>query len=281
MDILMKKKSAAQQRGFTLLQTAIIVVILGLMAAAAAAQYRIYLRNAYIKTNAERQEIIRSAIRNFYADHGRLPCAARNDLTPNDANFGRELTGAACTAGTTGNTKIVAGQAGGLGNVRIGSVPVRTLGIDDTFIMNGSGYRFFYAVTVNLTTGTTAVPADLTKGTIDVCSGASATCVGTNSVLTTTSVPAPAGNCAGLPYTPPIAPNAPRYAVYLVIDPGRSGIGAYTLNGVAVPGGCTGGKDAWNCGSTSIFRGGSYVCTKNENGGYTYLYTPQSSFSNQ
>jgi len=285
--------------GFTLLQMAIICLILGLMAATAANTYHLYVRKTQMGTSSSRVAAIQTAVQNFFKDHGYIPCAADPAQPETSATFGVELPGL-CTGGNIGGTIDVPGQ-GTAGHVRIGAVPVRTLGIDDSYIVNAYGNEFFYAVTESLTSkgATPLAPVVLTgttDGSIDVCDGSAASCDAGHSVLDGTTIPAPPGGavlpidgCVGQTapdYMPPVFPtaNVERYALYLVIDPGQSGLGTHNTSGTLISACVAGTKDYQNCsggGGISIFRGGQYQCVQNEQGYYIYTYTPAASYSDQ
>ncbi len=301
-----KAYSATGCRGFTLVQMALLVLVLGLLMAAAAATYHAYLKQNHFDTNTTRQAAIQAAIANFYYSNGRLPCVAPRNVPETSPNFGKEIT-TSCklfpSPGAPGvnylNTFRANGNTG-VGKVRIGAVPVRTLGLDDRYIADVSGYLFIYAVSEDLAESTiyglTPLPsADLTLGVIDVRDYTNSYSVLDNSP----PFPAAAGNCGTIvatSYVPPIhmtvgAPpagtaNPNRYAVYTVIDPGASGIGAYTMNGLPPATVCGGvSKDAFNCRvgnptPAAVFLGGGYKCVLNSDGlTYSYTYNAELGYS--
>ncbi len=80
---------------------------------------------------------IESAIYSFYNKNGYLPCPASRTELKNSANFGVSTD---CAGSASGVVDVV----GASKNIRIGSVPVRTLNLPDDFMFDAWDMRFTY-----------------------------------------------------------------------------------------------------------------------------------------
>lgn len=136
------------QSGFTLVELSIVIIIIGLLTAGGlAVGSSMVERAAYIDTQKLVAQI-QQTLRDYYIVHGRLPCVARFTDTPGAATFGTEIT--TCTTSTSAPGGTLR-DATGNPPVRIGMVPVRTLGLPDTAAQDKYGNRYIYAVTEMLT----------------------------------------------------------------------------------------------------------------------------------
>ncbi len=126
------------QRGMSLVEVAVVLVIIGAVTAfTMSGGSNMATTQSRIATDTQ-LEIIQKALFAFYDINKRLPCAATLNTPIGAANFGMEATN--CTGGTA---------------VRIGAVPVRTLGMSDGLIADSYGDRFTYAVVEGLTNAAT------------------------------------------------------------------------------------------------------------------------------
>lgn len=158
----------------------------------------IYLLNTYnsVQTKIETEDKTRSlqdAIQNFVGIHKRYPCPARIDLAPDASGFGQEDCGIDDVSGRDGL------------DVLIGTVPVRTLNVPDSNIVDGYGRRYIYAVT----TDRTAI-----DGTADVVNG-----MGAITILHSVN-----GHEETLS-------NEAGFVVYALMTSGADDRGAYDING--------------------------------------------------
>lgn len=155
---------------FTLVELSIVIIILSLLTAGGlAVGASMVERQSYIDTRKTIEQLDQS-VRDYYQVWGRLPCVARMDLAPGTTDFGLELEPLnGCVAGTpTGGANaslriVIGGQA-----VRIGMVPVRSLGLTDAAASDKYGNRILYAVTEGLTNSNFAS----TTGAIPIRDGA-------------------------------------------------------------------------------------------------------------
>lgn len=224
-----QKRGADLCNGFTLVEMCVVIVIVGLFVVGAIAAYKQYRVRTYLDTNAERQATIRKAIKDFVIEHNYIPCVANPGLPPSDPNYGREIN---CTNPVPSANTVRTPGARALvppGFVRIGAVPVRTLNLPDTYIAEPNDRLYIYAVTESLTVDPSPSALNVKKGAIDVVDG-------TNISLLT-----PAGS-----------------AIYVLISPGKNGLGAWTRSGVRSSA-CAGpSKDVLNCDGNATFVSAPY-----------------------
>ena len=129
-------------RGFTLLELTVVLVILGVLATGGLVAGAGMVEQAAKSDSEEIVKLAEKSLKDFYTVNGRLPCVARMNANPGTALFGAELD---CTAAA------VAGESWRSGGVRIGMLPVRTLGLSDTTAADKYNSRLLYVVTEALT----------------------------------------------------------------------------------------------------------------------------------
>jgi hypothetical protein len=123
-------------------------VILGVLLAGGLSVSSIIMSQQANSATNEHLDEIQQALLDFVKTQQRLPCVARLTVAPTHSDFGRELAASDCGGGAT---EIDGAQRVG-GNVWIGAVPTRTLGLKDRMAEDAFGNRFLYAVTRDLTT---------------------------------------------------------------------------------------------------------------------------------
>ena len=236
-------------KGLSLFEVALFMLACGLMLAAGSPIYQAYLNQKNITTTTNNVALAQQALTTFYQMNGRLPCPAARNAPLDSANslgfvFGQEVSGAsACKdngAGAGGaqagdGTVSVAGRVlpGGSNNwmVRIGALPVRSLGLPDSVAYDAWGHLMNYAVTelyASTTIGTP--PKDLLHGAVTLYDSAG------NNIT-----------------DPKNGPTGYGMAVFAVVAPGPNGQGYYTAAG-AQQGSCpTSGLAHQNCSDTGKF----------------------------
>lgn len=185
--------SILNSQGSTLIGVALLTLVMGFLMSGG-----IYLLNTYnsVQTKIETEDKTRSlqdAIQNFVDIHKRYPCPARIDLAPDASGFGQEDCAIDDVSGRDGL------------DVLIGTVPVRTLNVPDSNIVDGYGRRYIYAVT----TDRTAI-----DGTADVV----------NSMGAITILHSVNGHEETLS-------NEAGFVVYALMSSGADDRGAYDING--------------------------------------------------
>lgn len=223
------KKNFDHSRGFTLIEMSIVLMIVGLIIASSATAYVQWQEWQRFETTKNNVATAQTAIETFLAQNGRYPCPAsldalRTDLAANAygtepapaqdcnnvaaANLDLNANGADDVFLVNGARSIIYRLAGtnvdlvtaATPNVRIGTIPFRTLGLDESQAYDGYRNRLFYAVTEHLAS---LDSFDSTTGAIQVLDN---------------------GN---VPYTNPAGA-----AHYIVFSSGENGAGGFTVEGV-------------------------------------------------
>lgn len=143
-----------------MLELAVVLGIIALIAGAGISMATGAISAADRVTTRERLDTIKLALDSFGKTYGYLPCPAPRNVTPRDAGFGV----AAPTCNVAGAGFEV--DTGTPVTIAIGAVPVRTLGLPDTYAGDAWGDKMSYAVTIVLTTDPTAYATQ--DGAIDV-----------------------------------------------------------------------------------------------------------------
>lgn len=217
--------------GFTLIELSIGLTILSLMAAGALTVGSVMVEQQQFTGSNERVNEAKQVLVDYFAINGRLPCPASRTAQPGSGTFGTEApctSGGAAPAGTArvNSSGAFSGAAYSPGVIRIGALPVRTLGMPDAFMADEYGNRLLYAMTERFA-DSSLIDDSATLGAITVQDGNS------NAITN-------ASTTSG--------------AVFIVFSAGPDGKGANRYSTGTVPVGCTGGLDEENCDGDIIFR---------------------------
>src|SRR5262249_26113892 len=113
----------------------------------------------------DKLERIEEAMRSFMAANGRRPCPADGQYTINTPNFGKEAANpGSCTGGVPAAPL---GPDAGTGFVVGGTIPVTSLGLDESYALDEYGRQFTYIVDIRATSSTTTT---IGQGTTNYCS---------------------------------------------------------------------------------------------------------------
>jgi len=128
------------QRGFTLIEMALVIAIIGLMVSGGIFAITPVLRQAKVNQTATALDQLEAALALFAIRNNRLPCPADGSLPSTNANYGIEPTptpvnGGNCTVGTTNTNGFVVGNS---------VIPWRTLGLDESYSVDGWNNRISY-----------------------------------------------------------------------------------------------------------------------------------------
>ena len=200
-SLLQNKHSS--EAGFTLVELAIVIIILGILLAAFFFGLTIFLKQKQAEDERTRFDDITIAMSKFVFDEPevdadndgtpdniydsdgdnvldspndpvRYPCPARLTLPPTDAGYGRErCPTAAEIAGLSAGDEL-GGAGGGIfalsgtgGNlVLIGAIPAATIGESTDIMVDEFGNLIFYAVSLNVMNGDSALLTDPGPGAI-------------------------------------------------------------------------------------------------------------------
>ena len=236
--------------GFTLVELAVVLAIISIVAAASIGIGTSALRAADKYAVQERLTIIKKALNQFAQMNGYLPCPADRQLAPSSGNFGIEARNAAAaytvpasTCAYSGSASAVAGvaRAGSGSYVFIGMVPVRTLGLPDSYASDPWADKITYAVSGDMIAQPGSYNKPLAAGSLIVRYG--------DTTTYQVASRAPAGS--GTPGT--------GYAAFILISHGPSGVGAYATDGSSAIGTCgTTTIDSENCNDDNIFIDAKY-----------------------
>lgn len=147
-------KKNKMEQGFSLLELAIVMVLIGLVVAPAISMYH----NNRIKTDwqgtEDNIETNVDELGRFRSVFGRYPCPASRTAVPGDLNYGHEDCTVhpfgTCVGGTCTFTSNIVGQ-----QVLTGTIPFKTLNLQESESYDRYLNRLSYAVTLELTDGTT------------------------------------------------------------------------------------------------------------------------------
>jgi len=244
-------KMKSSSGGFTLIETALSIVIASGLLVSAAGVLKAWMEQSTMRANQQRMTAIQQALANYQTQYNRLPCAASYIAQLGAANFGREVvypatTGCSTYAPPGGGITFGVTNAGRLGGpvtndkIMVGAVPVRDLGLPDSYLMDTYGHYFTYAVTQSVTSVASVIaPINTPIGVIEV-------------------LDQNGNDSLPKPVVPQIGKGT---AQYVLIDHGKDGKGAY--DGAAFGPGviCTAGTglDVNNCN----FETGGYIGFRN------------------
>ncbi|MBN66229.1 MAG: hypothetical protein CMM94_01505, partial [Rickettsiales bacterium] len=142
--------------GFTLIELAVILLLLGVMMGFGLEAITSRNVDENLTSTQERLQEVEAALTQYALRNDRYPCPAPG-VARDDANFGQSVnaTGAGNCAGTNISRN---------GGVAIGTIPVRELGLSNSFATDAWGNLLTYAIT-EASTQTDGVEAD---GAIEV-----------------------------------------------------------------------------------------------------------------
>ena len=206
-----------RQRGFTLIEMAFVIILIGLIVSGGLFALAPVLDKAKTNQTNATLDQVESALELFAIRYSRLPCPADGSLVNNAANiltYGLEQGGgaAACSAGTG---FLVANAV----------IPWKTLGLDESYSLDGWGNRLSYWTSglPNLGTGIVTGTSYLTRSGPNYPASAGITLTDVVSGQAVTPDPTKVGS-----------PNQFDQAAYVLVSHGKSGIYAWNKNAVAI-----------------------------------------------
>lgn len=250
---MIRTRRIVRRRGFSMLELSVVLGIISLIAGVGMTMATGALKAADRVTTQERLNTIKLALDSHLKTYGYLPCPANRTLVPSDTNFGVEdrnnyvNPGTSCTAVGLGGLVLS-------GTAAIGGVPVRTLGLPDSYAGDAWGNKLTYAVTHALVSDPTR--AATRQGGLTIRSGTIASPINLSTPRMT------------LPSTiPPVGPE--------VYGTGSSGAGArltVTFNAIPAVSGVIANaftnpyvvhvKSTSHNGSTTVYTGTALTATQ-------------------
>lgn len=162
------KSNWARQDGISLIAMAFTIMVAGLFIASGAMIYDIYNNYRTAAETDEKVAYVQKAMQRFFAEQGRYPCPAPLSADIDTAGYGVEVSSDCAAAGAVAGTFRAQGRASRW--VRTGAVPVRTLGIADSYSHDGYRQRLIYAVTEDYAIDGNPIPQD--AGAIEIIDSA-------------------------------------------------------------------------------------------------------------
>src|SRR5579875_64478 len=144
----MRIRCSNSQAGFNLIQISILLTVASLVMVAVLPSPQSTVKNN--ATSVVKMNAILTALRQYQAATGVLPCPADPTLAMGDNNWGR----AAANPGATGNCIggiPAAAYADTTSHIALGMVPVFALGLSADYALDGYGRDITYAVDTNAT----------------------------------------------------------------------------------------------------------------------------------
>lgn len=228
---IFRRKSVGES-GFTLLELAIVLTIMSVLIAGGLLVGVSQIEQSRVRETVMKIDAIEAALQSYANAFRMLPCPAAPQLAYDDVNSGREQLSA-------GSVFKCSSAVPGLSTVSIsvidimfeGVVPVRTLQLPDSYMLDGWGRRFTYAVD-NAAARPSGVGGN--TGVLPFAPGGNRDNPNSRGVI---SVDVANGNCSNpatlLADGSQPDGGTPIGALYVVLSHGKNGQGAYFKQGGA------------------------------------------------
>lgn len=131
-------------KGFSLVEMSIGVVISSIVFISFMTMYVKFVQEDQEAITKQKLDIIEKAISNYAEKNAFLPCPASLSAAPNSSAFGAATD---CFQPTAAGTSEV---GSGDNAVRVGGLPLKALGLDESYNYDGWKNRFTYAIGKNL-----------------------------------------------------------------------------------------------------------------------------------
>jgi prepilin-type N-terminal cleavage/methylation domain-containing protein len=240
-----------RSRGFTLLELSIVLALIGIIVGGGLMTFSAYLQSSQFNTTVARMDAIEQALLKFSVAYSRIPCPSDLALTTSSANYGLEAgagSGSSPGVGTgtcTGGSMLPKATFTATNGQAEGGVPVRALQLPDSYMYDGWGRRFRYAVD----------PTATITGVLPVLTGA--------------------GWCGNPITVNDASGTAARStsAIYVIVSHGANGHGAYTSGGVTLNAGSVNQNEQVNCHCTNAGVSNGYPLTSYQPSGTATGFT--------
>jgi len=212
-------------KAYSLAEMAISLLILGILAGTFFDVSLIKNEVANTKKINDQFKEIELAIDTYVAKNGFLPCPAKRSDNVSTVDFGKSTD---CTAAAPSGT---VEYGSGVDVIRIGVLPVRTLGLKDSLMFDPWNNRITYVVVKNLAQNSSAYTNYIT---------ASADVIRVN-------------DANGNKINRDNSASQENIVSWIIVSHGKDGKGAYNYNGTGLFRACSGGLDPENCDEDNIF----------------------------
>jgi prepilin-type N-terminal cleavage/methylation domain-containing protein len=221
--------------GFSLVEMSVVLLIIStILGSVIILTNQSQTKSKYQQT-IDKIKVIDQTLIKYAMKSGELPCPAPRTTALTDVTFGVATT----TCNTTLTSPADDGIGKDVGQVRIGVVPIRTLGLPDSYMFDAWGMRITYAVDKNLAIDDTTFQ-NYIKPTTD---GISIIDSNNNSVIDTDN------NSAIKPIG--VSNLSKTFPAFILISHGDNKKGATTMNGGVTNDCGAGTMDVLNCTSTA------------------------------
>jgi len=221
------------QRGFTLIELAFTVTIIGLLIGGGLFAIGPIIDKTNVTKTNNNMDQVENALELFAIRFSRLPCPADGSLPAGSLNYGLEQPAGGGSPCTIGSAAAV--------------IPWRTLGIDESYSLDGWNNRLTYNVAQPNVLGLPGTTTALTTGAPLTHTGATGYPTGPFMTVMDAN-----SGAAVTPPPPPPPTNTYDQAAYVLVSHGKSGWYAY-------------GKGATQP-RAALFSGGAKSCNSNPAG---------------
>ncbi len=148
----MKIGKHQKKSGFSLIELSIIIAVFSVMMTGVLTQYTADSEKKSVGDTFNRMVTVDAALKYYLANKGHLPCPAsltkkKEDVSEPANLFGRQTDCSATKPAGTYDKRVVDGTDSiNNGDIRIGMIPVRTLGLSDAYAFDNWGRRYTYVV---------------------------------------------------------------------------------------------------------------------------------------
>lgn len=191
----MRRILKAKDTGFSFIELSVVLMVIAIvLGSALSVGVTTTVSGKYTETY-EHFDVIEEALAAYVMENGFLPCPADASIALSSTTMGFESRVGGAGTDCSGNASS--------GDVHVGAVPIRTLQLPDTYLLDGWGRRITYAVDQRLAKTRTLFKSNDT-GSIEIMTAADA---------------APADRTSS--------------AVYVLVSHGKEAAGAWPRNGGA------------------------------------------------
>jgi len=242
----------ARSKGFTLLELSIVLMLIGIVMGMGLVTFSAYLQSSQFNATVKKMDDIEKALLNFVVANNRIPCPSDVTQTVGSTTYGYEAgagSGSSIGIGTgacTGTAMLPQANFSATNGQVEGGIPTRALQLPDSYMYDGWGRAFSFAVD----------PTATVKGTLPPQAGA-AWCGDPLTVLDSTGVA------------------RSTQAIYVIVSHGANGHGAYTSGGAALSASSVNQNEQINCHCDNNGVSQGYpIATYQPSGNATGLTTP-------
>ncbi len=147
--------SQAKQYGFSLVELSIIIAVFAVVITSLLSGSGIKTENSDVISVKAELDNVESALAFFQKSNGFLPCPASRTAAPSNAAYGVSVD-CTNTAANPADGTINIGASGDIYQVRVGTIPTRTLGLADSAALDPWGNRLSYMIIRSLGVSSTS-----------------------------------------------------------------------------------------------------------------------------